>query len=129
MALLVALASKILTRFGDWLCQPPFGLKTIFALGSVTAWLLLTAGLSILPWSFTFMWISAFSDFKTAFYFASVTFTTLGYGDIVLPIETRLLSGLCAANGLLVFGLFTAFLVEFIRRLREAQRHAIAVRK
>jgi len=36
-------------------------------------------------------------------------------------IYKSLLSGICAANGLLLFRLSTAFLVEFFRRLTEAQ--------
>ena len=48
-------------------------------------------------------------------------FTTLGFGDIILDKPYRLMSGLLAADGLILFGLTTAFLIEFIRSLHIAQ--------
>tara|TARA_R110000787_G_scaffold79781_3_gene174207 strand:+ start:538 stop:975 length:438 start_codon:yes stop_codon:yes gene_type:complete len=122
--ILIGLLAQVLTRMELWLCTPPFGVKTVISLAGVSAWLLVTMGLSVLPWSFAFLWIGAFPNLETAVYFTSVTYTTLGYGDVVLPLESRGLSGLCAANGLLMFGLFTAFLVEFLRRLRQAHQSA-----
>ncbi len=69
--------------------------------------------------------LGTFDAFEPARYFSVVSFTTLGFGDIVLAAEWRLLSGLSAANGLLVFGLSTAFLVEFLTRLRQAQSNSL----
>ena len=68
-----------------------------------------------------YLYVGAIAGLEPALYFAVVTITTLGFGDIVLPLESRLLAGLCAANGLLLFGVCTAFLVEFLRGLRIAQ--------
>ena len=93
-------------------------LGTIFAIALVTIWLMLSHMLGIWVWSFCFLAIDAFSALEESLYFSSVCFTTLGFGDILLPQEWRLLSGACATNGLLLFGVSTAFLVEFMRRLR-----------
>jgi len=84
-----------------------------------TLWLLLAHSVAVWMWAFTFMWIEAFETFEPALYFSLVSFTTLGFGDIILPVETRLLSGLAAANGLIAFGLSTAFLVEFLLQIRK----------
>jgi len=51
----------------------------------------------------------------------SVSYTTLGFGDVLLPQEWRLLSGMAAVNGLLNIGLVTAFLVEGLRQVRLSQ--------
>jgi|TARA_B110000114_G_scaffold30928_1_gene31906 hypothetical protein len=51
-----------------------------------------------------------------------VTFTTLGYADMVLDERWRFLSNMTAVNGLIVFGLSTAFSVEFIRSVHAAQQ-------
>ena len=51
-----------------------------------------------------------------------VAFTTLGFGDVILPQEWRLLGGLAAANGLMIFGFLTAMLVETLRHTRRRQR-------
>lgn len=117
----IGILIHFLTPMGPWLCRPPFGLKTIVALFGVTVWLLFAFGLSVLSWAFAFLYLGAVDDLEAAVYFASVTYTTVGYGDLVLPVGSRILSGVCAANGLLMFGVFTAFLVEFLRRLRQSQ--------
>ena len=72
-------------------------------------------------WAAAYVGIGAIESLEPALYFSVVAFTTLGFGDITLPLEWRLLSGLTAANGLLLFGLSTAFLVEFLIKLRRAQ--------
>ncbi len=51
-----------------------------------------------------------------------VSFTTLGFGDIILPVEWRILGGMTALNGLLNIGVFAALMVEVLRRVRTEQR-------
>ena len=51
-----------------------------------------------------------------ALYATIITITTVGYGDIILEPNWRLLSGLTAANGFLCFGWSTAYMVELVRR-------------
>jgi Ion channel len=48
-----------------------------------------------------------------------VTYTTLGYGDIVLKPRWQLLSSLEAVNGIILFGVSTAFVFAVMRRLFE----------
>tara|TARA_X000000950_G_scaffold27492_1_gene29570 strand:+ start:236 stop:433 length:198 start_codon:yes stop_codon:yes gene_type:complete len=51
-------------------------------------------------------------------YFVLVTFTTLGFGDLLAPVEWQLLSGITASNGLLAFGASTAFQVQYFVTIR-----------
>ena len=67
-------------------------------------------------WAATFYVIGAFQEFEPSLYFSLVSFSTLGFGDITLDHQWRLLSGLTAANGLLSFGWSTAYMVELVRR-------------
>ena len=60
---------------------------------------------------------SQLEDYESALYFSSVTYTTLGYGDIVLTDGWRLLCGLQAMNGTLLFGWSTALLFLLVQRL------------
>ena len=53
---------------------------------------------------------------EAAFYFSAVTFTTLGYGDITLSSDWRILSGLQAIDGILLIGWTTAFLFAVLQR-------------
>jgi len=67
-------------------------------------------------WATAFYAVGVFSEFEPSLYFSLVSYSTLGFGDIVLDDRWRLLSGMAAANGLLSFGWSTAYLVEMVRR-------------
>ena len=56
-------------------------------------------------WAVVFVYIGEFVDFMTAFYHSAVNFSSLGYGDIVMSEDWRLLGSLEAINGVLMFGL------------------------
>jgi voltage-gated potassium channel Kch len=70
-------------------------------------------------WAVLYLWIGEFADFERALYFSTVTFTSLGYGDITLQERWQLLSGFEAANGIILFGVSTAFAFGVIRKLFE----------
>jgi hypothetical protein len=58
-----------------------------------------------------FFWKSGhLASFSDGWYFAGVSHTALGYGDVVLQKPWRSLGPICAINGLLTFGCSTAFL-------------------
>jgi hypothetical protein len=81
-------------------------------------WILLVLTLSIWCWAAVYFAIGLFDRLEPALYFAIVSFTTVGYGDVVLNENWRLLAGMTATNGLLIFGLFTACLVEILDLIR-----------
>jgi voltage-gated potassium channel Kch len=68
-------------------------------------------------WSLTYIVIGAIEDMEKALYFSIVTFTTLGYGDVVPGEGWRVLAALQAAVGILVFGWSTALMVALITRI------------
>jgi hypothetical protein len=92
--------------------------RFVAVLAGITLWMLLAISVSVWLWAFCLLWLGTFSEIEPAIYFSLVSFTTLGFGDIILEREWRIMSGLMAANGLLVFGLTTAILVDFLTRLR-----------
>lgn len=120
-AAFIGITIVTLKRFGSWLSVPPHAFKTVLALMGVTLWLLAALSICVWLWAATYITIGLFEELEPALYFSVVAFTTLGFGDVTLPESWRLLSGLSAANGLLLFGLNTAFLVEFMNQLRHAQ--------
>ncbi|HSM41424.1 MAG TPA: ion channel [Afifellaceae bacterium] len=85
-----------------------------------TIWLLAAQTVSVWLWSFAFLLLGIFDSLEPAIYFTLVTYTTLGYGDITLDADWRILSGMTAVNGLLMFGFSTAFLFEVYARMRGA---------
>jgi voltage-gated potassium channel Kch len=70
-------------------------------------------------WAVLYRWLGEFESMERALYFSTVTFTTLGYGDITLQERWQLLSSLEAANGIILFGVSTAFMFAAIRKLFE----------
>lgn len=113
-----------LTRAGKWLIAGRKILKLMVSLTLVILWLLVALSVAVWIWAGAFLVLDQFKDVESALYFSVVSFTTLGYGDVIIGKEWRLLSGMIAANGLILFSLNTAFLIEFIVRLRGAQEAA-----
>ena len=69
-------------------------------------------------WACTYYLIPGITEFQTmekAIYFSLVTFTTLGYGDITIGSEYRLLAGLEAINGILLIGWSTALMFSLFQ--------------
>jgi len=73
----------------------------------IAAWTLLLHLIEILVWALLYTWRGAMPDFTTSAYFSAVTYTTTGYGDLVLPAEWRLVGGVEALTGILMCGLST----------------------
>ncbi len=79
-------------------------------------YILLVQTINVWIWSTVFLAVGAFHSLEPALYFSLIAFTTVGFGDITLGADWRLLSGLTAANGFLGFGWSTAYMVELVRR-------------
>ena len=79
-------------------------------------------------WALIYMTLGAFEDFETALYFSGLTFTSLGYGDVVINGRVRLIAPLQAANGLMMFGITTGlFIAAFqhaVKKWIEAHQHS-----
>jgi hypothetical protein len=82
---------------------------------------------SVLHFFQTLLWASVFviipetsllfSSFSEAWYFSMVTFTSLGYGELTLSGEWRLLSGIEAINGIMLIGWSTAMMFSLIQQI------------
>ena len=70
----------------------------------------------IAVWAMFYSWQKCLPDLESAFYSSVVTYTTVGYGDLVLPKEWRLLGGVEALTGILMCGWSTASLFAFVSR-------------
>lgn len=85
-----------------------------------TAIVLLTLHIvEVMLWAFVYkLFLPAveLQSFEETIYFSLVTFTTLGYGDITLGPEWRMLSGIEALNGILLVGWTSALLFAVVQR-------------
>ncbi len=114
-----------LIRFDPWLRRRPHRPKLLLMIAVAALWVLLQLTAGVWIWALTFNALSLFETLETSVYFTLVTYTTLGYGDVLLPQEWRLLAGMASANGLVTMGLLTAVLVELVRQVRVLQAEAI----
>ncbi|MEX0338277.1 MAG: ion channel [Arenibacterium sp.] len=111
----------MLTKFRPWIKRPPHGLRLTAVLSFSMLWAIFMMTVAVWIWAFAFWFLKIFVTLEASVYFSLVSFTTLGFGDILLPTEWRLLGGMSAANGLLIFGLLVAMLVETLRQTRQHQ--------
>ncbi len=98
---------------GHWASRHPF-----IRLRAISSIVLLMFALSLVEmaaWAVVYLYVGALDDLETALYFSTVTFTTLGYGDILLDANWRLLAAFESANGIIIFGLTTAVVVSAVQ--------------
>ena len=92
--------------------------------------IVLFAGIMLLHLTQTGLWAlfyytrGLFSDFETSLYFSMVSFTTIGYGDVLLPRNWRLLGVVEGFSGVLLCGISTAFMFAVVNRIYEHWRQA-----
>ncbi len=78
--------------------------------------LLMASLLEALVWASVYLKVGAIGRLHDALYFSIVTYTTLGYGDIVLGEGWRLMASIQAANGIIIFGWSTAIIVGIVQK-------------
>ncbi|WP_349921744.1 ion channel [Aeromonas veronii] len=83
-----------------------FGIITLVMLGNLA---------QIAIWGGLFLWLGEFSTLHDAVYHSAVNFATLGYGDIVMSPQWRLLGPLEAVNGALMIGLSGACMLAVLQ--------------
>lgn len=91
--------------------------RIITILGGALLLIVLSHTLQVWIWALSFVLLGAIPEFSKAVYFSLVTYTTLGYGDVILSDNVRLYAAMAAVTGLLNFGLSTAFLVGVFSKL------------
>lgn len=89
----------------------------IWILIRIAAWIILLHLVQVATWAAFYTWQQAMPDLQTAFYFSIVTYTTTGYGDLVLPQEWRVVGGIEALTGILMCGLSTGFFFAVLIKL------------
>ncbi len=73
--------------------------------------------IEITVWALFYVWTDAMPDLQTAVYFSAVTYTTTGYGDLVLPAEWRLVGAVEALTGILMCGWSSGFFFVVVSRM------------
>jgi voltage-gated potassium channel len=84
----------------------------LFGLHTVEIW----------AWAILYLLLGALPDFEQALYFSTSTYVTIGYGDIVLDQNSRVLGAIEGANGIILLGWSTAFFFSVVDRLKLLER-------
>jgi hypothetical protein len=95
-------------------------LRRQWVLGSLLAMMLATHLVEIAMWAAALDAIGAVPGFREAFYYASVTYTALGYEEGLLARQWRLLAPNMTISGLFAFGWTTGVLVSLVQKADEA---------
>jgi voltage-gated potassium channel len=77
--------------------------------------------LQIGMWAGFYVRWGALQDFGAALYFSIVSYATVGYGDVVLPPQWRLVGAIEGITGILLFGWSTGFIFVVVSKLFEAR--------
>jgi hypothetical protein len=93
--------------------RPRHELSRAISVAAFTAWMFIGVVSEALLWALFYLYspeITRLPDLETALYFSMVTFTSVGYGDVVLTGPWRILASIQAANGVIIFGWTTALI-------------------
>jgi hypothetical protein len=71
-------------------------------------------------WSFAALYLvlQAAPDFEQSLYFSTVTYASIGYGDVLVAKPWRILGAIEGATGVIMLGWSTAFLVSLLAQSR-----------
>ena len=95
----------------------PLHRTRMYWIGGTVLLMFLVSLVEVLIWASTYLALNAIEGLEKALYFSMVTFTTLGYGEIVLDEEWRLLASFEAANGIIMFGWTTAIVIAVVQHV------------
>ncbi len=115
----LVLATSVITRYSHFMNQgsrtQSVGLTLLIAL----VFIVLAHTLQAWVWAAAWVFTDAIEDWNTAIYFSLVSYSTLGYGDIVLEPGLRVFGAFSAVTGILAFGVSTAYLVAITSKSLE----------
>jgi hypothetical protein len=94
----------------------------VLRVSSIILLMFVTSVLEVLVWATAYLALNAIEGLEQAVYFSMVTFTTLGYGDVLLDENWRLLASFEAANGIIMFGWTTAIVMAVVHRIFIAEK-------
>lgn len=90
----------------------------------LAAWIIVCHLVEIAGWAALYHVGGAMRDWESSLYFSAVTYTTTGYGDLVLPPQWRLVGGVEALTGILMCGWSTGFFFAVLSRVMASDQKA-----
>ncbi len=75
-----------------------------------------------IAWALIYLSIGAMPDFQTSMLYSMNALTSYGHEAVMLKDDWRLLGAIESMNGVMIFGLTTAFLFNVMRELRPVRQ-------
>jgi voltage-gated potassium channel len=97
---------------------------TVLMLTRVVGGLLVLHLLEMAIWAVTFRAVGVLPDFESSLYYSLESYTTVGFGDLVVEASWRLVGPIEAAVGILMFGWSTGFIVAALQRIYSSRPEA-----
>lgn len=88
----------------------------------LAVWLIFIGCIEIAIWALFYLKMGLLADAESAFYFSGVTYTTIGYGDVVLSKPWRMLGPVQGLTGILMCSLSAALFFSVITRIYQSNR-------
>jgi len=85
-------------------------------------WVFLIHLAEISVWGLFYLGRRCLPNAETAFYFSGATYTTIGYGDVVLAKPWRLLGPIEALTGVLMCGLSMGYFFVVVNHIHQSRR-------
>jgi Na+-driven multidrug efflux pump len=122
--LLIRYVRRLRARYGREL--RPILLTRVLLI--VTLWFVALHLFEVAMWAALYFYVRGFDNARHAFYFSLGSYTTVGSGELALPPQWEMLTGIEAIVGVLMVGLSTAFIVAVLRAMDESRPAASAER-
>jgi len=124
MALCVVIHAGGVTSALRWVRRQPYSDRQFWRWTwlfiVIAGWMILLHLGEITVWALFYLLKGVIPDLQSSWYFSAVTYTTTGYGDVVLPEAWRLTGGVEALTGILMCGWSTGFFFAVVSRTYEA---------
>jgi voltage-gated potassium channel Kch len=120
----MASLTALLLRRRSQIQQSPGLIKSSLLLIIVFAVVIVLHLAQTIIWAAFYYSRNLFASFETSLYFSLKTYTTIGYGDILLPEHWRLLGGIEGLCGVLLCGVSTAFIFAILSALFQIRTQA-----
>lgn len=115
--LAIAICASAIPTMAERLSKQRAFVRLIYLIGAAFGMITFSHTVQVWIWAKAFLAMGVLDDLNSALYFALATYSTVGYGDLVLGPATRIFGTFAGVTGVLTLGVSTAFLVALIWRM------------
>ena len=117
MVVLIWVMRRRASRFAGF----TYVMQQIGVILAVVMGLFLIHAAQIWLYAAAYLALDEFQTLEASLYFSTSSFTTVGYGEVYLESRWRIVSAIQSANGFLLLGWSTIFLISVLSRLRSVE--------